>query len=76
MGRNIRIHPFPQDPVLEGLADQLLGRGAVLSQIISGVIRFQDAGRAHPHAAPIPDVARSLIAETLGRSSAGIHAGM
>lgn len=51
---------------LDELAFQLLGCGAVLSQMVSGMIRFQAAGRAAPDAAPIPTVAQSLIRSVLG----------
>ncbi len=65
MTKHIPTHPFPHDAVLEELADQLLECGAVLSQIVSGMVRWQASGRSHPDAAPIPDVARSLVADVL-----------
>ena len=51
---------------LDELAFQLLGCGAVLSQMISGMIRCQAAGRSAPDAAPIPSVAQDLIRDVLG----------
>jgi hypothetical protein len=51
--------------VLEELANQLLECGAVLSQIVSGMVQWQAAGLSHPDAAPIPDTARSLVADVL-----------
>jgi len=46
---------------LDELVTELLECGAVLSQIISHMVQFQAAGRAVPDAAPIPEVAHSLI---------------
>lgn len=57
---------FRDDPLLEELADELLDCGAVLSQIISRMVRFSAQGHAPPDAAPIPDVARELVASVLG----------
>jgi hypothetical protein len=51
---------------LDELAFQLLGCGAVLSQMVSGMIRCEAAGRSAPDAAPIPTVAQSLIRGVLG----------
>lgn len=51
---------------LDELVGQLLGCGAVLSQIISHMVRYQAEGRSAPDAAPIPDVAHSLIRSVLG----------
>jgi len=48
------------DP-LDDLVDELLECGAVLSQMISGMVRFEASGRAVPDSAPIPDVAHDLI---------------
>jgi hypothetical protein len=61
-------HPdVPQsNDALDELVSQLLGCGAVLSQIISHMVRFQAAGRSAPDAAPIPEVAHSLIRDVLG----------
>jgi hypothetical protein len=65
MNKPIRIHPYPQDPTLEELAKQLLEVGAVLSQIVGHMVRAGAAGQASPEAAPIPDLAGSLVAEAL-----------
>ena len=46
---------------LDELVTQLLSCGGVLSQIIAGMLEFQAAGRSAPDAAPIPEVAHSLI---------------
>jgi hypothetical protein len=51
---------------LDDLVTELLACGAVLSQIISHMVRFQASGRAAPDAAPIPEVAHSLIRGVLG----------
>jgi hypothetical protein len=51
---------------LDDLVTQLLECGGVLSQIISHMVRFQAAGRSAPDAAPIPEVAHSLIRSVLG----------
>ncbi len=40
---------------------QLLECGAVVSQLISGMVEFSASGRAAPDAAPIPEIAHSLI---------------
>ena len=56
-------HPHtPLDP-LDELVTHLLDCGGVLSQIISRMVEFQASGRSAPDAAPIPDVAHSLIRE-------------
>jgi hypothetical protein len=52
--------PDPQAAVA-GLAGQLLGCGAVLSQIISDMVKTQAAGRSAPEAAPIPTIAHQLV---------------
>jgi hypothetical protein len=46
---------------LDELVSQLLSCGAVLSQIIGRMVQFEAAGRSAPDAAPIPDVAHSVI---------------
>src|SRR5450755_2206982 len=53
------------DPLAD-LTTELLECGAVLSQIVSHMVRWQAAGKSAPDAAPIPDVARKLIREVLG----------
>ena len=50
---------------LDELVTELLGCGAVLSQIVSGMVRFAASGRSTPNLAPIPDVAHSLISDVL-----------
>jgi hypothetical protein len=60
------IHPFPShESVLQDLANQLLECGAVLSQIVSGMVQWQAAGLSHPNAVPIPEAARTLVADVL-----------
>ena len=54
----------PSDP-LDDLVSELLGCGAVLSQIIGRMIEFEASGRSDPHAAAIPDVAHSVIRSVL-----------
>ena len=56
--RDDAVHPV--DP-LDELVTQLLECGGALSQIISRMTQFQAAGRSAPDAAPIPEVAHSLI---------------
>jgi hypothetical protein len=55
----------PPDP-LDTLVTELLECGAVLSQIVGRMVAFQAAGRSAPDAAPIPEVAHSLIRGVLG----------
>jgi hypothetical protein len=54
----------PPDP-LDELTEQLLECGAVLSQLISGMVEHQASGRSAPDAAPIPEVAHSLVFDVL-----------
>jgi hypothetical protein len=56
------VHPDP----LDELVSELLGVGAVLSQIISNMVRFQAAGKSAPDAAPIPEIAHRLIRDVVG----------
>ena len=56
--------PPPHD-ALDELVSELLGCGAVLSQIIGHMIRCDAAGKAAPDAAPIPTIAHSLIRDVL-----------
>jgi hypothetical protein len=49
-----------QDP-LDDLVHELLECGAVLSQMISGMVEFEASGRAVPDTAPIPEIAHDLI---------------
>jgi hypothetical protein len=48
------------DP-LDELVSQLLACGGVLSQIVSQMIQFEASGRSASDAAPIPEVAHSVI---------------
>lgn len=50
----------PEDP-LDELVIELLACGGALSQLITGMAEFSASGRSAPDAAPIPDIARSLI---------------
>jgi len=50
-----------QPTPLEDLVSQLLGCGAVLSQIISHMVESAASKRSAPDAVPIPTVAHSLI---------------
>ncbi len=50
---------------LDELVAQLLECGGVLSQIVGRMVEFQAAGRSAPDAAPIPEVAHSLIRDVL-----------
>lgn len=58
-------HSHSQSDSLGELTDQLLGCGAVLSQIVSHMVAWDASGRSAPDAAPIPEVARSLIRDVL-----------
>jgi hypothetical protein len=60
------IAPAPSSTPLDQLVAELLGCGAVLSQMISSMVRFEASGRSSPDAAPIPDVAHSLVRDVLG----------
>jgi hypothetical protein len=51
----------PPPDALDELVKQLLECGGVLSQIIASMVEFQSSGRSAPDAAPIPEVAFSLI---------------
>src|SRR5438552_522631 len=59
-------HEFshPPDP-LDRLATALLECGGVLSQIVGRMVEFEAAGRSVPDAAPIPDVAQTLVRSVL-----------
>lgn len=52
-----------QTEALDGLG--LLACGAVLSQVISRMVEYQASDRSPPDAAPIPQVAHSLIGGVL-----------
>jgi hypothetical protein len=62
---NDNLAPSQPPDALDELATQLLECGGVLSQIISHMVQFQAAGRSAPDAAPIPEVAHSLIRSVL-----------
>jgi hypothetical protein len=55
-------HPEP----LDELVARLLECGAVLSQMVAAMVEFQASGRSAPDAAPIPEVAHSLVRGELG----------
>ena len=52
---------------LDDLVDRLLDCGAVLSQIIATMVKFDESGRSSPVAAPIPETANALIRSVIGR---------
>lgn len=58
--------PTIADDPLDKLVFELLGVGAVLSQIVSHMIRSEAGGRSVPDAAPIPDVAHAVLRDVLG----------
>jgi len=59
-------HDFvPARDPLDELVTQLLDCGGVLSQIIDRMVEFQATSRSAPDAAPIPEVAHSLIRDVL-----------
>ena len=60
-------HTDPASPhdALDKLISELLGVGAVLSQIVTQMVRFEAGGRSAPDAAPIPEVAHSLLRDVL-----------
>ena len=53
------------DDALDELVSELLGCGAVLSQMISRMVEWESAGHSAPDAAPIPTVAHELIGSVL-----------
>jgi hypothetical protein len=55
------LHPAHQADSLDELVTQLLECGGALTQIIAGMVEYQASGRSAPDAAPIPEVAHSLI---------------
>jgi hypothetical protein len=57
--------PHHTSDALDELARQLLECGAILSQIISHMVRTEAAGKSAPDAAPIPDVAFGLIRDVI-----------
>jgi hypothetical protein len=58
--------PSRPPDALDDFVTQLLECGGVLSQIISAMVEFQSSGRSAPDAAPIPEVAHSVIRDVLG----------
>jgi hypothetical protein len=50
---------------VDELVTQLLECGAVLSQIISHMVAFEQSGRSSPDSAPIPEVAHELLSGVL-----------
>jgi hypothetical protein len=54
-------NPNGRSRALDDLVAELLDCGGVLSQLISGMVEFEASGRTPPDAAPIPEVAYSLI---------------
>jgi hypothetical protein len=54
-------HSTDLEGALDDLVTELLGCGAVLSQIISHMVRFEAEGLSTPDTAPIPAVAHGLI---------------
>lgn len=64
-GMTDHISPRPAD-ALDELVTQLLECGGVLSQIITAMVEFQSSGRSAPDAAPIPEVAHTVIRDVLG----------
>jgi hypothetical protein len=50
----------PPEP-LDELVGRLLECGAVLGQMVAAMVEFQASGRSAPDAAPIPEVAQSLV---------------
>ncbi len=53
------------DDALDELVSELLGCGAVLSQVVGRMVEWESAGRSAPDAAPIPTVAHELISSVL-----------
>jgi len=62
---NDHLPSSPPD-ALDEFVTQILECGGVLSQIISAMVEFQSSGRSAPDAAPIPEVAHSVIRDVLG----------
>lgn len=57
--------PHPPD-VLDELVDELLDIGGVLSQIITGMVQFEESGHAVGDMVPIPEMAHRLIRDVIG----------
>jgi hypothetical protein len=56
----------PPADLCKELAASLLNCGGVLSQIVNHMVRFEAAGRSVPDAAPIPEMAQSLVEKQVG----------
>ena len=52
---------YPHSAELDELVTQLLECGAILSQIVGGMVEWEKSGRSAPDAVPIPEVAHALI---------------
>lgn len=57
--------PSRPDDVLDRFVSELLGAGAVLSQIVSQMARFDAAFGKNPDAVPIPQAAHELLSSVL-----------
>ncbi len=57
--------PSTPDDVLERFVAELLGAGAVLSQIVSQMVRFDAEHGVNPDAVPIPQAAHELLCNGL-----------
>ena len=64
MTDHLTTHHFSQDP-LDRLVAQLLDCGAVLSQMIQGMIDWEAEHPPAPDAVPIPETAHRLIRDVL-----------
>lgn len=53
------------DDVLHRFVAELLGAGAVLSQIVAQMVRYDAAHGANPDAVPIPQAACELLSDVL-----------
>ena len=60
------IDPAVPQSLLDELCSELLSVGAVLSQIVAQMVRFEAQGRSAPDAAPIPEAAHALLRDALG----------
>jgi hypothetical protein len=58
--------PAQRKDALDELVTELLECGAVLSQMISGMVQWEAAGLSAPDAAPIPETAHTLVRGVLG----------
>jgi hypothetical protein len=60
-----QLHSSQPPDAVDELVTQLLECGAVLSQMISHMVKFDAAGLSSPDAAPIPETAHFLIRDVL-----------